>query len=642
MLAVAIAAAAGYAAAAQIRSPAEIAARTAAPKPSPLLVPVEERVLSTNVVTRGTARFGSPQQLLLAPSALKPHVGRITQVPLPGSELREGDVVIVASGRPVFLLEGTQPTFRDLGPGVEGEDVLQLERALVRLGIDPGPVDGAYDSGTEAAVADWYERNGYTAIGATEVQLAAISALEVDLTTARLDIFAAEDSIGAAESGLAAARLSYERALNTIEGAPAAIVAAQAEANADNSAATATVASKQAALDLLNATAVVIPATSEQIAAAQAELNAALANEELTVVTTAKAIEDAQLAHDAASTSLAAGLATDEAVRKAFAELDVAAADLAAALASEEPTNRAAGAAVAAKRAALNGLLAGTATTPATKAELALAEADLASARAGAESARLAGLKAIADIAASRANADAELPSLEAAIDMSERALDNAIRVLDARRGLADSTAASLALTRGRAGVQVPADEVIFVPSAPRRVESVLVRRGEEAAGPILRVTDSVVAIDGSLALSVANLVTAGMSVVIDEPDLGIRATGIVSRVAERPGTNGVDGFHVYFEVLVDESPPTIVGASVRLTVPVESTSGRVTTVPVSAISLAVDGSSRVQRESGGTLEFVTVDPGLSAQGFVEIGEGSLSPGDLVVIGFDQRGGSTP
>ena len=38
----------------KIQSPAEAAARTAPPSPSPILVPVEERVLSSDVITRGT------------------------------------------------------------------------------------------------------------------------------------------------------------------------------------------------------------------------------------------------------------------------------------------------------------------------------------------------------------------------------------------------------------------------------------------------------------------------------------------------------------------------------------------------------------------------------------------------------------
>ena len=63
LAAVAASAAAGWLASSRIHSPAEIAARTAPPQASPILVPAEQRVLSTDIVTRGTARFGSPQQL---------------------------------------------------------------------------------------------------------------------------------------------------------------------------------------------------------------------------------------------------------------------------------------------------------------------------------------------------------------------------------------------------------------------------------------------------------------------------------------------------------------------------------------------------------------------------------------------------
>ena len=51
---VALAAAVSWMAGSSIKSPAEMAARTAPPTPSPILVPVEERVLSSDVVTRGT------------------------------------------------------------------------------------------------------------------------------------------------------------------------------------------------------------------------------------------------------------------------------------------------------------------------------------------------------------------------------------------------------------------------------------------------------------------------------------------------------------------------------------------------------------------------------------------------------------
>ena len=56
-------------------------------------------------------------------------------------------------------------------------------------------------------------------------------------------------------------------------------------------------------------------------------------------------------------------------------------------------------------------------------------------------------------------------------------------------------------------------------------------------------------------------------------------------------------------------------------------------------MTLAADGSSRVQRDVDGTTDFVPVRPGLTADGYVAVTatEGALHAGDLVVIGFDQR-----
>src|SRR5215212_1467335 len=84
----------------KIQSPAEAAARTAPPTPSPILVPIEERVLSANIVTRGTARFGLPQRISIAPSATKPTPGLIATLPLRNAALEEGAVMLTHSGRP--------------------------------------------------------------------------------------------------------------------------------------------------------------------------------------------------------------------------------------------------------------------------------------------------------------------------------------------------------------------------------------------------------------------------------------------------------------------------------------------------------------------------------------------------------------
>src|ERR671924_1888850 len=90
----------------QIEAPAEVAARTAPPTPSPILVPVEQRVLSTDVVTRGTVRFGLPQPISIVPSTLKSAPGLLATLPLPNAQFGEGDVILTASGRPVFLFQG--------------------------------------------------------------------------------------------------------------------------------------------------------------------------------------------------------------------------------------------------------------------------------------------------------------------------------------------------------------------------------------------------------------------------------------------------------------------------------------------------------------------------------------------------------
>jgi multidrug efflux pump subunit AcrA (membrane-fusion protein) len=112
--------------------------------------------------------------------------------------------------------------------------------------------------------------------------------------------------------------------------------------------------------------------------------------------------------------------------------------------------------------------------------------------------------------------------------------------------------------------------------------------------------------------------------------------------MAQTPGTNGVDGFHIWFEVIVDGSPPNLVGVSLRLTVAVESSQGQVLAVPTSAVSLAADGTSRVQRDDGhGRITSVQVQPGLTAAGYVQITpvQGTLRPGDLVVVGVEGGAG---
>ena len=70
----------------------------------------------------------------------------------------------------------------------------------------------------------------------------------------------------------------------------------------------------------------------------------------------------------------------------------------------------------------------------------------------------------------------------------------------------------------------------------------------------------------------------------------------------------------------------------------IQSTGTSVLAVPVAAVSVAGDGSSRIEIEDDPATptRFVTVKPGLAAEGYVEItpvGGGRVSEGDLVVVG---------
>jgi len=438
----------------KIQSPAEAAARTAPPTPSPILVPVEERILTSDIITRGTARFGLPQSISLALSPLKPDAGVIITLPARGDQLNEGEVLLIASGRPVFLLQGDIPAYRDLVSGLSGEDIRQLEAALKRLKFDPGQVDGVYDEETSAAVADWYASVGFVSFGPTEEQLVSIRSLENELALAINEKMAAEDALALAPLAVEAAR--------------------------------------------------------------------------------------AQAAYEVAAAS-------------------------------------------------------GSART----------------------AAQLTG---------------------EVAIRAAEDAEKAAVREVERLTHLVDQLTADLEAAHRKADSPVPVDEIVFIPVLPVRVEEINAEIGGTASGPAIVVTNNQLAIDSSLPLAESPLVKPGMTVAIDEPDLGLRATGIVSRVANTPGTDGVDGYHIYFEVLVDETPVTLEGFSLRLTIPVESTGGAVTVVPISALFLAADGTSRVQVDNKGNLEFVVVDPGLSAGGFVEVTpvEGTLSAGQLVLVGYEK------
>ena len=84
--------------------------------------------------------------------------------------------------------------------------------------------------------------------------------------------------------------------------------------------------------------------------------------------------------------------------------------------------------------------------------------------------------------------------------------------------------------------MQIPVDEIVFIPALPVRVEQVTGLVGAPATGAVLSVTDNQLSIDSSLPLDAAPLVKPGMEVAIDEQALGIKATGVVRNGGEHAG----------------------------------------------------------------------------------------------------------
>ncbi|MFB6518123.1 efflux RND transporter periplasmic adaptor subunit [Streptomyces sp. NPDC056401] len=89
-------------------------------------------------VTRGTLSARTQQNGTLGYAGDHPVVnhadGTVTQLPAVGEAIRQGQVLYRVNAKPVILLKGSVPAYRELSRGMEGADVQQLNAALVALG----------------------------------------------------------------------------------------------------------------------------------------------------------------------------------------------------------------------------------------------------------------------------------------------------------------------------------------------------------------------------------------------------------------------------------------------------------------------------------------------------------------------------
>jgi len=193
----------GMLASTRIVSPSQAAADAAPPEPQPITVPIGTRVITNEVTARGDGSFAEPQQLtLMTNRASGPSVitGRVPDV---GAEVQAGTVLVEVTGRPVIVLPGAIPTYRDLGWEMSGPDVQQLKAALLSLGIDPGDPDSdVYDAQTAEAVTALYARVGYPAPEAPADAASALEAAQEEERAAEQAVVEASAAVADASAGM--------------------------------------------------------------------------------------------------------------------------------------------------------------------------------------------------------------------------------------------------------------------------------------------------------------------------------------------------------------------------------------------------------------------------------------------------------
>jgi hypothetical protein len=568
---------------AQIKSPADEAAERTPPVASRITVPVERRRLESSIVLAGEVQYNEPQIVRLAgPVGLaEGETQVVTKVPEVDQTINEGDVAFEITGRPVFVLQGELPMYRRMNAATTGPDVLQLETALQRLGFAPGAVDNVFDEGTELALLEFYRAKGYEAEGPSAAQNDQLRAARKSVTDAETALRDRQSELSRGTSTVTESQLIQLR--QALDDARAAVPAAQTKATRDNETATATVT------------------------AATTTRNSARIQRD-----SAKVLRDASVAPGAIDPSTGDAYTAE---RKAELESDLAAR------------------------------------------EQALAEAELALTRA------------IADQATVAAQGDAEIAAANDRVVLAEAQLREAEQPADTAAAQAAVTTAQKALDEARTdlaeleatiGVRLSPGEIVFSPLLPSTMTSVNAVLGTTVSDALGTLSTSDTLVVARVSRADSALVTVGAKVRVELRDVQIETTGTVASVGQPPaqGQNGQDGGGQQGDsgggsgrlqvVILPDDPALLrdyVFFGARVIIDVAATDAEVLVVPVAALSVGPDGSSRVEvelepvtDEDPGRTEFVAVEVGLTANGLVEVrpvADGSLDEGAQVVVGTD-------
>jgi len=167
-----------------VKSPAQLAADTAAPAPTVTTAPVVSQILTSSVQMRGviypsteydvyasapesassdstSSDSGTADDASAGSGSTPVYVTKLDVAT--GSTIRNGEQLAEIDGAPLFALTGAVPAWRDLLPGDSGPDVAELQSALASLGFyDGADTPGYYGPATQDAVYDYFWHLGYT------------------------------------------------------------------------------------------------------------------------------------------------------------------------------------------------------------------------------------------------------------------------------------------------------------------------------------------------------------------------------------------------------------------------------------------------------------------------------------------------
>lgn len=654
-IAVAVAAAAGgWLAGRNIKSPDQAALESEPPPASLITVEVERTELIADVIIRADIGYDEPTPLYLSGALGNPTaIQVVTSAPERGAELIEGSVAIEIAGRPVFLLQGSLPVYRDLRPQDRGPDVEQLETVLVRLGYFDGEPDQLWDHDTGAAVRAWYEEAGYRPNEPSESEKFDLNAARDRLNSARavlddaqealsearkgptdLQVRQTRTSVAQAEAALAQARRNLSKvtddariavleARQALEDSQLALTNAKSDlSDAESTRDSAAKGYSGAQLRMQSATDGVHPDSGEVPTAAQQEtLRTDVANTKKVLADADRAVENARSAVADATWAL-----TDAEENVANAE-----ADLQALL---EPQNA-------------PGSEGAQDPDPAQDPEGAQ-ETDTASVPEGTKSPEAAP-EAATDPAQQRARLDTQpllaLQTAENELAAAQKTLADMLappdteseeRRLRSARTEFDDAEADLAELELTTGVWLAGGELIVLKRLPVRVDLLTAERGSAVSGAFMTVTGSELAVRGAVSERDIDRVSEGTAVRIEDRSIAEPILGTIRLLDRRAGTRDVAIDRHYVEIVAQGIPDHLIGRNVKIVIPVGGTDGPVLVVPNAALSATASGATRVEVEQpDGTTRFVSVTPGLSTGGRVEVIpiDGELRAGDRVVVG---------